>query len=481
MRIVKVILMSLIGLIALLAAPIVALGTYYVFTPVALSSEATSLDARAKQLSEITENGYRLYGLLAPADIAPEQYGKCRFNVNEQQRAENKSASITIPPMTDDAAYKAHSDRYNQRTAALAASCLRGGIAVKLPKMDAEARIRVGTTPKQWALLAAATPDALLVRRAEAIWADGPRRLGVAVDSPIAEFSPLMQIERWHITQARQKWQAGARADAPKDWDRSVTNWIKSADDTLVDAMVSATMLAQIQLAMQDAFARTDRIDDASAQAAIATLGRLEVLPVAIGESLLAEWQMQANIARTMTADLAQPWVASTNRSVPFAKAVDYWTRFTYDLNDTLNHMARHLAAAKASTEATARGERPADAVPATACQSKVGWELVCMVLSRNLGGRTLVVIGAPAYSQNGVRIADVRNLAAATRLTVEARRRALVGEALAQFITNAPDGMRDVFTRRPFTYDASNRQLRIELREKSTVLGDSGLYFLTL
>ena len=481
MRIFKVALLLLVVLITLLVLPIVALGTYYVFTPAALSSEAASLDARAKLLPKITENGYRLYGILAPADIAPEQYGKCRFNAYEQQRTENNSAIKTIPPKTDEAAYKTYLDQYNKRSALLMASCLRGGIAITLPKTEAQARIRVGTTPQQWALLAAATPDEVLIKRAETIWADGPRRLGAAADSPTAELLPLIQMERWRIAQARQKWQMGARADALKDWDRSVADWMKSADYTLVDAMVSAALFTQIQLAMQDSFARTNRVDDALAQTAIAALARVDALPVAIGESLLSEWQLGAGLARSMTTELMQPWKSNVKLPAPFAKVVEYWTRYTYDLNDTLNHMARHFAADKASTEAAARGERLADPLPPTACQSKGEWALACIVVSRNIGGRMFVAMGSPTYSHYGVRIADVRNLAAATRLTVEARRRALVGNALAQFVASAPDGMRDVFTHKAFAYDASKRQLRIELRGKNTVLGEPGPYFLTL
>ena len=92
-----------------------------------------------------------------------------------------------------------------------------------------------------------------------------------------------------------------------------------------------------------------------------------------------------------------------------------------------------------------------------------------------------LTQVAQPSYRSYGVRVADLRNLAAATRLAIEARRKGLKdGEVLARFVAEAPDNMRDVFTQQPFAYDATKRRLSIELREKSTVLGE-GSYRLPL
>ena len=66
-----------------------------------------------------------------------------------------------------------------------------------------------------------------------------------------------------------------------------------------------------------------------------------------------------------------------------------------------------------------------------------------------------------------------LRNLAAVTRLTIESRRRGLSGDALAQFIAAAPPEMRDVFSAKAFAYDAGTKQLRVELRERSSTLGE--------
>jgi hypothetical protein len=104
----------------------------------------------------------------------------------------------------------------------------------------------------------------------------------------------------------------------------------------------------------------------------------------------------------------------------------------------------------------------------------------LCALLGRNGIGMILMSVAEPAYGSYGTRIADLRNLAAATRLTIEARRQGLQGEALAHFVAEAPENMRDIFSKAPFAYDPSQRQLTIRLREKSTVLGE-GSYTLSL
>ena len=46
--------------------------------------------------------------------------------------------------------------------------------------------------------------------------------------------------------------------------------------------------------------------------------------------------------------------------------------------------------------------------------------------------------------------------------------------------MAEAPENMRDIFSKAPFTYDPGQRRLPIQLREKSTVLGE-GSYTLPL
>lgn len=120
----------------------------------------------------------------------------------------------------------------------------------------------------------------------------------------------------------------------------------------------------------------------------------------------------------------------------------------------------------------------------ASPCASLGTAAIVCYGALPNPFGRYFLDntgVEASAYERYGVRIADVRNLAAATRLTLEARRRGLTGQGLAAFLADAPPEMRDVFTRQPFAYDAQASELAIVLHHKSHVLGDAGEYRLPL
>jgi hypothetical protein len=121
-----------------------------------------------------------------------------------------------------------------------------------------------------------------------------------------------------------------------------------------------------------------------------------------------------------------------------------------------------------------------AEEVPAL-CEALGDWPCLCLPFLRNPAGRIVAAIATPYYADYDVRIADLRNLTAATGLTIEARRRAILGEALVSFIANPPAGMRDVFTDQPFVYDAALKHVQIELLTKSSVLGDKGMYQLML
>lgn len=114
----------------------------------------------------------------------------------------------------------------------------------------------------------------------------------------------------------------------------------------------------------------------------------------------------------------------------------------------------------------------------ASLCQGNLQW--LCLPFVRNPFG---MWVNEPDFFdiRQGTHIADLRNLAAATRLTIEARRQGLRGDALARFVASAPEGMRDLFTQQAFAYNIQTRELTIVLREKSPVLGEPGAYRLPL
>lgn len=485
MQIVKKMLLWWVGTIAAFAALVVSLQVVYKLTPSALSPETVRLNERAALLPTVTENGYRAYGLLAPKDADPAAYGRCLIDANDAHRAERQALAATMPASNDKAAYDAYWKKYADRDTAALVRCLNGGARVQLPKALADLRIKLGIEPEQWRLLSAVEPDPLIVARAEAVWAGGPRRLGVAIDAPIPPMQALLQLEHWRTARAMQTWQSGERMQAVAAWNRSINDWVKSADDSLISAMISTVSLSQIVIAMQDAMARSERVDDATAAAALAALASIELMPKAVANTMLVEWQMTSELVRSMPQLPSRLFSAGDDAPGLFSRLLDQVGPLTFDVNDTLNYTARGKRQAELSVMAAAQGEPlPTQAAPETLtqfCGALGEWEYACLPLLRNPTGRILALIAVPSYTVYGVRIADLRNLAAATRLTIEARRRAVSGDALANVVTNAPAGLRDVFTQKPFAYDPVAKQLKIELRTKSNVLGDNGVYSLKL
>jgi hypothetical protein len=191
---------------------------------------------------------------------------------------------------------------------------------------------------------------------------------------------------------------------------------------------------------------------------------------------MLMEWLMTSRMMKTLPT--APPLTQMAGQGEPgfFMRTMERGAKLTFDVNDTLNRVAAANLQNQQVVLSGARGE-PVALIEwpslTQACNTLGDWEYLCLPFVRNPVGRIVVVISAPMYRDYGVRVADLRNLAAATRLTIEARRRSLAGEALTRFIGAAPADMRDVFSRQPFVYDQTAKHLRIELRQRSTVLGE--------
>lgn len=476
MRILKKIVLWLIGLIAAVAAAIVGIQVFYKLTPVALSPETVALNERAGKLPVVTENGYRAFGLLAPKDADAVRYGRCLLEAHNAQREERQALYKTSPPTHDKAAYETHWKPFSDRAGAAEAACLQGGTRVSLPKELADMRIKPGMTTAQWKALAAVTPDPMIVARAEAVWAGEARRLGADIDSPLAEFQNLIKLERWRTARAIQAWDSQDRVQAVAAWSRSINDWVRSADDSLIDAMISTAALSQIMIAMQDAAARSERIDDATAAAALAALAPIEAMPKAIADSMVTEWQMTSGLMKSLPGMTSPFAVPGQGESGIVARTMERGVELTFDINDMLNRTATTNLQIQRNVMSAARGEPeiPVESMGMTsACGSLGNWEFFCLPFVRNPIGRILAAISTPMYRDYGVRIADLRNLAAATRLTLEARHRGLSGSAPATFVASAPAGMRDVFTGQPFSYDRALKRLGMQLRSRSNVLGD--------
>jgi hypothetical protein len=347
--------------------------------------------------------------------------------------------------------------------------------------------IKPGITDEQWRVYQNATPDPIIVARAESVWStDEPRRLGGRAESPLPTYGPLLQLERWRIAKAVAMWQTGSRAAANSAWQQIINDWVKSADDTLIDAMLSTNALSQTLIAVQQSAARSDRVDDAVAISMLALLTPIEQMPDLVTTSLITEWHLISTAMLDLPGNGAGLVSTSFDASPRVSRAFNWVARTTFDVNDTVNAMAQtHTRDVVVNVyDAAARGR-----LNLNSSKNKVDRGCValgrasdfCIPFIRNPIGKILAMIATPIYTDYGIRIADLRNFAAVTRLTIEARRRGLTGDALTQFIANAPAEMRDVFSGNAFSYDVAAKRLRVELRAKSNVLGDVGPYEVAL
>jgi hypothetical protein len=483
MKIVTKVLLALLAIPVALLTVAIAVQTYYHLTPKTLSAEALGLNARAAKLPTVTENGYRLNGLLAPREQDAVVYGKCLLDAQEQHRREEKASGVKVPAYNDKALWAEYEKQSGTRFKALHDGCVKGGTLLSLPSLLTELRIKLDTTDDQWTVLAAAAPDEAVLARARAVRSGGARRLGADVDSPLPNYSSLMQLERWRIAKGVVAWRTGDRTRAVDMWAASIADWAKSANSTLIEAMLSTAAQTQVLTAVQSSVARSERIDDATAMSLLNALKPIETMPDSLAESMVGEWQMNVQM---MTQVAEYPLLSPSlpgERNV-FERAVARVAAWTFDVNDTTNALARANLWNQGAVREAALGREVAE-YPRGAlgfgCTDAGDWGMACLPFMRNPVGGILAAISLPMYPVYGTRVADLRNLAAATRLAIEARRRGLSGDALSQFVTTSPAEMRDVFTSSPFAYDAVHKRLRVQLRERTNFLGDKGPYELPL
>jgi hypothetical protein len=483
MKTFKKILLWLAAIPLALIAAVVVVQTYYALTPVPLSKEAEELNARAAKLPTVTENGYRVHGLLAPKQQDPVAYGKCLVAMDKRRWDEEEARGSNAPSMDDQPAWDAYLKARSERLSELSQTCLAGGTPLAMPEALSNTRIKIGMPSESWRTLADATPDSTLIARASAGLADGPRRLGADIKSPISLMSSLMAFQKWRIASGVLAWESGDRMSAIGSWATDLGHWGASADGSLLESMLAVSAQTQILVAMQSQVSRLDRLDDSIAMPARVAILPVEKMSHAIAESMVWEWKLGSSTLATAAASptLGAPFGGQRNF---VQRATARVAALTFDGGDTLSRLAETNLWTQDALRKTAEGKAAPD-MPlewaAFGCTTEGDWGLLCLPFMRNPIGRSIVAIGVPQYASYGTRVADLRNLASATRLTIEARRRALSGEALAAFVANAPADMRDVFTGKPFEYDAAKKELRPVLREKNTVLGEKGPYALPL
>ena len=214
--------------------------------------------------------------------------------------------------------------------------------------------------------------------------------------------------------------------------------------------------------------AATDAPTAEEARALQLALASLEQMPERAAESMLGEWQLHHSVIATMGSVPRSPFSFDGQDHLQ-----NMFARFGpvfYDQQDTLNAFARNDRWLEHAFVAAARAQPLPTAMETIDTPSS----FLLLPFSRNPVGRLLAAISAPMYGDYGTRVADLRNLAAATRLTVAARADAVPKSGFAAFIAAAAPDQRDVFTGRPFAFDAVTGRLQVQLRVPSTVLGEA-------
>jgi hypothetical protein len=423
-----------------------------------LSPLAQGYETLAKALPTWTDNAYRVEGLFAPVALDPVQYGRCVHPFLQLRKDQEAEKKVGV-------------ERCNQ-----------GETPLSLPPALDQAKVSPGWTEREWLTLAQAVPDQTLLARSKEIAAAGPRIFGYRLEDLSPPLLPLRTLNLWQSAQALALWRQGRTDDAVSAFEDAFGDNLQSADDTLIEAMISVSGLSQNLLALQLALARSPAPDEASAQRLRQVLDAVDSVPSRGAKAMDAEWA--AFSSSFDFEELRKQW----DRSGVPGWFTTIFLRLTHR-EDTLNRWAIQFGVARQRMLTVSQGTLMAQSattqVPdASPCTSLGKAAIVCYGLLPNPVGRYFLdntVVEADAYEPYGLRIADVRNLTAATRLILEARRRGLAGQGLAAFVADAPEDMRDVFTRQPFTYDAQTRELTIVLREKSPVLGDPGEYRLPI
>jgi hypothetical protein len=475
MKIVKKIVVWFLGAIAALALALIGLHLYYRLTPVELSDEAKSLLKETAHMAQLTENGYRMQGLEAPEKLDPVTYGKCRIEAGTKQMTGIDAISEVRNESKRETLLKPISDAY----VADVALCLQGGKEFRLGDWQLESNRFHWKPDFDWSRLKSLPTNAPVVvrNRWEQVLQAGTR--GHIPDLSMSAYSiPRYQhplaIEQAKLTEFANAWDAAAddaaRMAALKPLNQSVANLARFGDGILIDTMITLAAHSRQLLVIQAAAAKQPALRSELAEQMSEAIAPIQAAPTLLAKAIGAEVQGSRSISDGMA--------LGRYDNASYAPAFfNILGRFGFDRNDTLNIFAMGYRDAQKNVLAKRSVRDSASRVYAFAenigCPSLGDWAWYCLAFERNPTGKLMAAIAIPAYDDYGLRAHDVVNLSAATRLTIEARRRGLQSEALAQFVANAPEGMRDVYSGKPFAYDALKKQLTIELHTKSTVLGE--------
>jgi hypothetical protein len=470
MKLAKKIALWVSAVVLALAAAFAALHTYYRFTPVALSAEANALLAETAHMVQLTDNGYRMHGLLAPDGMDPLAYGKCYAQTRKKYSEARQSPSLASGELN----VASRSDAYDKQLAETLKACSQDKPRLSDLKAPSEPnRIRPGFDISRLVSAAANAPPSVYFDRWNAVLRGGVR--GTDPD-PITTVFPMytvsLQIERGRLARFAATWVASdsdsQRSKAFDELETYLPQIVEFADGTLIESMIAATAMSHYLLVIQAAAANSPLIDSSLSQRVQASIASVEQLPKALANAIGAEVHGLNSINQR---------IAKNGIGEELNVFANELGRFEFDANETLNLSVVGYRESQRHVQDVRLLDLPESSMQKFADNLGCPWlgdlSLICTAFERNAKGRVLATIAMPAFTDYGKRIHDVRNLAAVTRLTIEVRRRGLQGDALVKFIASAPEGMRDVYTQRPFAYDAARRKMTIDLRTRSTVLGE--------
>ena len=459
----------ILGLLLTLAVAWLATQTYYKLKPSALSPRTIALNEQAARLPRDTESSLRLYGLFAPRELDPVAFGRCRLA--EHRKAEVLRKKLEEENLVAEDNFESQWAAHSKESALLENACAQGFTPLQ-PTVPQSPGITPATTTSEWQALRKLTPDPILIQRAEAIWANPDLAL-VGETTTVQNYGGLQYVRQWRLAQSLAEWESGDASTAVQTWRNAIQSETTAAKGTLIDAMVAVVNLTRTALTMQQAASHSPPDDPTRYQQMLDSLSSIDSVVDANEPIFLQEWLFKSS------------WI---NNDVGLPPPPKHWSehfatvlwQLQTDQNDLLNAFALSNDCQAATALSGALGELPSEINQLDSLCSPWDSFTPLNLFSRNPGIKFIISGTIPDYTAYGTRIADLRNLAAATRLTIEARRQGLQGEALAHFVAEAPENMRDIFSKAPFAYDPSQRQLTIRLREKSTVLGE-GSYTLSL
>lgn len=462
---------SVLALLLLATIALVALHTYYYFTPVELSGEARSLDDRAGALTRDTDNGLRVVGLLAPREIDPVTFGRCvleaerRFwsDVEKQgDRSESFEGTQTLSERAQDSAETKKKQ------------CAGEGSQLQAPDGKALPKLTLGSTKGDWSLWSGLKVDPMLWARYEQVMGAAPRHLAPNLySSGLENFGTLATLHRIRIAQAVDLWRSGQLDAALDAWETSMRQWERVAPESLISSMLAVAAMSQTLASMHAAWQEHPSPIDPSVWDRVQTITHTtDSLPAAIESSVVTEWALTSNVLRS---------------SIPTSGALsNIWRNprsFLYDLNHTLNLLAEDATPRGSLLRSTATGKTEAW-IDNKSCSVPGPWQVggtACLLVGRNPVGQVLSKMATNTYESYGTRVADLLNFAAATRLIAESKKLGVKPADLPAWIEQAPANQRDLYTNQEFSFDPAGPALRVPLKHRNPVLGDAGEYRLPL